>query len=161
MGLDMYLEARKYVSKAEYHHDADPTITEDYKKVRSFFPAWAEDEDNFAGANVSMNIGYWRKANQIHNWFIQNCADGVDECQPIYVSDEKLSDLLDMVEALLVSRNSTSAKFVLPPASGFFFGSTEIDEFYWDDLARTKVILERALRLMREESCSIIYQASW
>ena len=26
-------------------------------------------------------VAYWRKFNALHNWFVQNCQDGVDECQ--------------------------------------------------------------------------------
>lgn len=164
MGLDMYLEARKYVSKIDSKATTDyenPVLTEDYKKVVAFFPDWATDLSGFAGAEVSVNIGYWRKANQIHNWFVNNCADGVDECQPVGVSADKLRGLRATVEHLLDNRNDSEALKLLAPASGFFFGSTDIDEWYWADLERTKKILDKAIRLAEDEDCSIIYQASW
>jgi hypothetical protein len=50
---------------------------------------------------------------------------------------------------------------LLPTQSGFFFGSTEIDEYYWHDLRRTLDILNKAIELEEEHDCSISYQASW
>lgn len=164
MGLDMYLEARKYVSKIDSKATTDydnPVLTEDYKKVVAFFPDWATDLSGFAGAEVSVNIGYWRKANQIHNWFVNECANGVDECQPIGVNADKLRSLRATVEHLLENRNDSEALKLLAPASGFFFGSTDIDEWYWADLERTVEILNKAIRLDEDENCQIIYQASW
>lgn len=164
MGLDMYLEARKYVSKIDSKATTDydnPVLTEDYKKVVEFFPDWATDLSGFAGAEVSVNIGYWRKANQIHNWFVNECASGVDECQPIGVNADKLRSLRATVEHLLENRDNSEALKLLAPASGFFFGSTDIDEWYWADLERTVEILNKAIRLDEDENCQIIYQASW
>lgn len=164
MGLDMYLEARKYVSKIDSKATTDydnPVLTEDYKKVVAFFPDWATDLSGFAGAEVSVNIGYWRKANQIHNWFVNECANGVDECQPIGVSADKLRSLRATAEHLLENRDNSEALKLLAPASGFFFGSTDIDEWYWADLERTVEILNKAIRLDEDENCQIIYQASW
>ena len=44
-------------------------------------------------ADGIQEVGYWRKANAIHGWFIRECADGVDECQEIPVSTIKLLEL--------------------------------------------------------------------
>ena len=46
-------------------------------------------------------VGYWRKANAIHGWFIRELANGVDECQPIFVSRDNLATLRELcVKAL-------------------------------------------------------------
>lgn len=46
-------------------------------------------------------VGYWRKANAIHGWFVRELANGVDECQPIHVSRENLITLRQLcLEAL-------------------------------------------------------------
>jgi hypothetical protein len=164
MGLDMYLEARKYVSKIDSKATTDyenPVLTEEYKKVSAFFPDYASENTGFAGAEVSMNIGYWRKANQIHNWFVNECGDGIDDCKAFYVNADKLRSLRATVEHLLDNRTDSEALKLLPTASGFFFGGTEIDEWYWQDLENTKAILDKAIRLEEDEDCSIYYQASW
>ncbi len=148
-------------------------------------------------------IGYWRKANAVHGWFIRNCADGVDNCEPVNVSREALNHLRnDVIKALaekpvLVSAGvnsgvinaentvdmDTSAKNImqiimdtmtvqshnhefndeddtdpLRPTSGFFFGSTEKDEWYYNDLEDTLVILNQALDT---DDTEFTYQASW
>ena len=39
---------------------------------------------------------YWRKANQIHGWFVDTLMNGVDECQTVYISWGILQDLKDI-----------------------------------------------------------------
>jgi hypothetical protein len=41
----------------------------------------------------TLEVGYWRKANAVHGWFVRECANGVDECQEIPVSKIKLLEL--------------------------------------------------------------------
>ncbi len=36
------------------------------------------------------DCGYWRKANGIHAWFVQNVQEGEDDCKEYYVSQSKL-----------------------------------------------------------------------
>jgi cysteine desulfurase len=45
---------------------------------------------------VSIVAVYWRKANQIHAWFVQNVQEGVDECERHWVPREKLVELRDL-----------------------------------------------------------------
>jgi hypothetical protein len=53
---------------------------------------------------------------------------------------------------------------LLPPTSGFFFGSTNIDEYYWQDIEETHKQLTELLDEITEENkwnYCIEYQASW
>ena len=50
-------------------------------------------------------VGYWRKANAIHGWFVRELAGGVDECQPIHVSRENLVTLRQLCLEALRDRN--------------------------------------------------------
>jgi len=162
MGLDMYLEARKYVRKVDWNttdETGEPVVLPDYQEVAKFFPAGADEFGDYSGAMVTLNIGYWRKANQIHNWFVTECAGGEDDCRPVYVPSIKLTELLAMVNAVL--EDNADPASTLPTASGFFFGSTEYDEYYKHDLKRTKSILEKALALDENGDVSFYYQASW
>ncbi len=65
---------------------------------------------------------YWRKANangdQIHNWFVENMQDGIDECQETWVPTDKLKELLERVG--LVLDDHDRADSVLPTRDGFF-----------------------------------------
>ena len=156
MGLDMYLEARTYIRKFEnYQTEA---LADDYLSVAKHFPAGADEYGDFGGAEVKIVVGYWRKVNQIHNWIVENCAEGVDECQSIPIHPSKLMELRAMVEETL--ENKDKAADYLPTTEGFFFGGTEYDDYYWAGLERTKLILDKALSLP-EEDYSFTYQASW
>lgn len=48
------------------------------------------------GATIEKDVAYWRKANQIHNWFVENKGGGVDECQDIYCEIDDLKNLLEL-----------------------------------------------------------------
>lgn len=105
---------------------------------------------------VVEEIGYWRKANAIHRWFVNNVQDGVDDCKHYYVSKVQLKELLELVKE--VKENPDDAEELLPTTSGFFFGSTAYDEFYKEDLERTIGILEEAIA---SDYCEIYYHSSW
>jgi hypothetical protein len=166
MGLDMYLEARKYFSKVSFTQiSISETPLPDYQKIASLFPPNADEFGESTGATIDLTIGYWRKANQIHAWFVRECGGGVDECQRTPVRDGKLRELKVVIEFLLDIKDLPTAgdeiEKLLPTQSGFFFGSTEIDEYYWNDLRRTLDILNKAIELEEQYGCSIAYQASW
>lgn len=148
MGLDMYLSANYYVKNWDFMKSEEKweiTVKKGGNPVNL---------DNIT--NLKVEIGYWRKCNAIHNWFVKNCANGVDDCRPVYVEREMLSLLLDEVNAVL--KDKTRARDKLPTASGFFFGSTDYGDYYLEDLQRTKTILEKALEM---RDCEFEYRASW
>lgn len=117
MGLDMYL----YGVKSEYHKH-------DY---------------NIGHVKNCTQIGYWRKDNQIHKWFVDNVQRGVDNCAIYDVSEEQLKELRLLCEEVL--ENNDLASEVLPTESGFFFGGTEYDEYYYEGLKTTIEIIDWAL----------------
>ena len=45
---------------------------------------------------------------------------------------------LKTVDEVLKDRNIEKAARILPPVSGFFFGSNQIDDYYWEDLEYTQ-----------------------
>ena len=92
---------------------------------------------------ITVEAGYWRKSNQIHNWFVQNVQDGVDECQEAYVSREQLKELRDTCQKVL--DNHELAEQLLPTIGGFFFGGTDYDKWYFDDLEDTIKIIKASL----------------
>lgn len=164
MGLDMYLEARKYFSKTDYKQE-EQVVNPDYQELSKFFPTGSDEFGEHAGATLEITVGYWRKANAIHAWFVRECAEGVDECQPIRVGNGKLRELKVIIEFLTFIKDEPNAseqiEKLLPTQGGFFFGSTEYNEYYWHDLQRTLEILNKAIELEEDEGCSITYQASW
>ena len=53
------------------------------------------------------------------------------------------------------------AAVLLPTESGFFFGSTEYDQWYVMDIENTIEQLEKVLNDPQFDSCSFFYHASW
>ena len=150
MGLDMYLDKRTYVKqwdhidetkqyKVEVTRGGEPTII-DPKKVKY----------------IIEEAGYWRKANAIHKWFVDNCQDGVDDCRDAYVEFNQLQTLLDLCRIVIIDKSK--AEQLLPSTSGFFFGNTEYDEWYYNDIQNTIEILEKALE---DKDGEYYYSSSW
>lgn len=164
MGLDMWLYARQYVSDWEFDGPNRKT-----KELNSILESvgWSRDEVDEPFVQIEIPVMYWRKANAIHGWFISNCADGEDNCQPIRVSREKLVELRDAAKKVLSMRDDITAQeeaeLYLPPTPGFFFGSTEVDQWYYDDLEKTVEGLDIILNKVPEEdrNTTFTYQASW
>ncbi len=148
MGLDMYLHARSYSSK--YFKTPNTEIINNLP----FKPAVVHET---CGIEVEWTVAYWRKANQIHAWFVKNVQGGGDECRPHYVSKENLEELRDLCLEVLKTKNPTK----LPPSQGFFFGSTEIDEWYWEDIQYTADVLTKILNDPNFDEFDFYYQSSW
>lgn len=185
MGLDMYLSKKVYV-KNWPHTPANNRHKITVKRGGGEVPKTEINPERIE--TITESLGYWRKANAIHNWFIENCAGGTDDCRPVYISREHLQELLDTVNKVLESselvagqvvarelmkdgkwvpeyedgkviKDTTFAQELLPTASGFFFGDGEYDEWYHEHLIETKQILEDALS--DETADDFEYQASW
>jgi hypothetical protein len=183
MGLDMYLFAEKHVNGWEGSKDPQ------FDALVALFKV--TPDSGSPSFLVSATVGYWRKANAIHRWFVDRVQEGKDECQRSYVSKEQLHSLradcrkvLDSVEAVQgqVSQGTTYhadgrvehhtktgevvaqagvAEKILPTQAGFFFGKTEYDENYLADLRDTIDIIDRALEHPALEGCDFYYEASW
>lgn len=78
-------------------------------------------------------VAYWRKANQIRNWFDRKI--GVENCEYHTVTRELLVELVQDCNRVL--DNHALARRVMPTSEGFFFGCTEYSEWYFEDLERT------------------------
>jgi hypothetical protein len=99
---------------------------------------------------------YWCKANAIHNYIVSNHADG-DDCTPIELDRDAVKELRNRCLDIRVDRSL--APELLPTTSGFFFGSTEYDDDYFEELERTSKELNK---LLRDKTWDYLeYQASW
>lgn len=191
MGLDMYLE--KCNRKAWGYKDFDiddvkqnnPELYEEIKPFLSIRGEYCHWESIF------QDVGYWRKANAIHRWFVDNVQNENDDCGYYEVSKEQAEELLDIckkvkegtqlekgmvengyrfdengnripfLEEGMTIVNPEVAKELLPTQSGFFFGSTEYDEYYMQDIDATIEILTKALAEVDFEREMLVYSASW
>lgn len=163
MGLDMYLYADKYVSRKDYNNkvgDYDYATNPAFEAIIDALNAGDIVDAEWSGMNVQIPVGYWRKANQIHAWITDNCADGVDECQDVHIGKDQAEELVALCKAVLA--DPSSANDLLAPRAGFFFGTYEIDEWYLNDLKRTIEIFEKVLKASeRGEIDGVTYKASW
>ena len=104
-------------------------------------------------------VGYWRKANQIHKWFVDNVQNGVDNCGEYKVTKEQLIELRDTCNKVLDDGNL--APELLPTRSGFFFGSTGYDEWYFNDIENTKRIIDEIIETKPDYLDDLYYGSSW
>jgi hypothetical protein len=74
MGLDMYLEGRKFCHSSN-------------RKRLEGFPI----------KEIVLELGYWRKHPNLHGAVVQTFADGIDECQDIELNSADLQNLKEMV----------------------------------------------------------------
>ena len=122
-------------------------------------PYWAF-MDNYMYKSCSENIGYWRKANQIHEWFVDNVQDGADDCDyHREVTEDDLKSLLETCQKVLDC--PTLAEELLPTTSGYFFGGMDYDEYYIEDIKETIKIIENALQTTDFATQMIYYCSSW
>lgn len=149
MGLDMYLNRKHYVQTY------DQTTHNIVSTVKITGPG-ASGVDTTKVKYLIEEVGYWRKANAIHLWFVENVQGGTDECQEVYVSNENLKELLELCQT--VQDNPELGPELLPATSGFFFGSTEYDEGYLEDIKYTIKLLKP---LVDDEYSDFYYQSSW
>lgn len=95
-----------------------------------------------------------------------------DDCNEFYVAREDLENLLDICSKITQpsEKDDELIKYwtlekvneLLPTQSGFFFGSTEYDEWYFSDLRKTQQMLEKILSDYSEDSwVDFYYRASW
>ena len=158
MGLDMYLYATKYVSKSDVFDKDSPAR---YAEIVKTVGAEEFPQNEYAGATVDIQVGYWRKANAIHDWFVQNCQRGEDDCRRSFVSRDSLIELRDACMNVLANKNNKEvAEEWLPTTSGFFFGGTEYDDYYWEYVESTITLLNTLL-ITVPENWDFHYQSSW
>jgi len=151
MGLDMYLTARKYVS--QYSEDDKTLSTE-------LMQHFSELESGMSVQEVTVRVGYWRKANAIHKWFVEHCQEGKDDCGNYWVSRDHLNELKKLCQQVLDFRHLAVDN--LPTTGGFFFGSTDYNDYYFQDVENTVKIIDSALKILdSEKGWDIEYHSSW
>jgi hypothetical protein len=193
MGLDMYLSARRHISD-EGARDLLAKTTADATRYGGsiYLPRWdhsgaeaialaneviavagltpmvGEETHSvyvaFDGSHVTVTASYWRKANAVHAWFVDNCQDGVDECQEAEVHPEQLAALKTACETALAAYRAgdlRAAGAAMAPRQGFF-GGYDLDEYWAEDMAYTVTEIDRIVRAaIAIGGVEFVYQSSW
>ena len=192
MGLDMYFFKKTYVKNWDHAPERKHEVS--VKLNGEKHPAIDPKKVTY----IQEEVGYWRKANSIHQWFVDNCQNGNDECQEAYVDVEKMKELLNLCQAIkencklkkgkishgytigadgeeihnmqdgMIMENPLFAADLLPTQSGFFFGGTEYDEYYMQDIDNTIKIMKDELALIEKHAkdetplmTEYYYRSSW
>lgn len=155
MGLDMYLTGSQYVSPYDFNKE-DKEFSDAISATLGRF-----QENKFPVVGIDYRLMYWRKANHIHKWFVDNVQDGKDDCGRYYVDDTSLRELKTRCEEALQyeKANSEKALEILPTQKGFFFGGTEPDEYYFQDIKDTLEAINKIIKAGL--SLDIYYESSW
>ena len=156
MGLDMYLDG-VFSKKAYFQEDRsvpldDPIQSESLKLALASidFPDSVPLDFSYRHFEVRLPIATWRKSNQIHKYIVDNFNKGKDDCKEIQLVDKDLEKIVNVIKE--VRNDPQIAEKLLPPCSGFFFGSQEIDSYYWHDLLYTKETLEKILEYQKVQN---------
>jgi hypothetical protein len=150
----MYLKGKRYLSQFNAEDSARA------EQIQKLFPELGDRNGRFGSAliqEVTIEVGYWRKANAIHGWFVREVQAGEDDCGSYYLSRARLGELQDLCQRVLDFKHL--ANELLPNTQGFFFGSQDYDEYYYQDIEHTLEIIERAMSL--PDSWDLEYRSSW
>lgn len=155
MGLDMYLEARKFVAGWDFKPEEEREM---FRQIVDTVGMDDVHDERFA--TVSVNVAYWRKANAIHDWFVREVQGGEDDCKSYHVSREQIMELEKLCRRVMNSGDPELAGELLPTASGFFFGQTDYDQYYFEQIEWTAERLAELLAKLPED-VDLYYQSSW
>lgn len=98
--------------------------------------------DIFFTRKKTTNVGYFRKVNFLVKYF-EDLGFDTPSQTPLKITKEDAEVLLDRCEKVL--EDHSLAKELLPTMSGFFFGSTEYDKYYFEDVESVKNYLSNEL----------------
>lgn len=170
MGLDMYLNQKRF-----FEGEEKETIEKVSKVKGSGYTT-----------SVEVEVAYWRKANAIHKFLIElddqetrsyveieDLKRLLELCKKVksgvrlvkgkvangYSFDEKGNKVYDYEDGEVIE-NPELCEALLPTMAGFFFGSTDYDEWYMDQIDHTIEQLERVIENYKDGD-SFEYIASW
>lgn len=191
MGLDQYLyrcDRRAYGFKdldIDEVKENKPVLYEDLKPYLH-----KRGSEYYSWESIFEDVGYWRKANAIHKWFVDNIQDGEDDCGYYEVAPEQIEELLNICKLIKQKcvlkkgkiangyrfengkevpimedgeyiENPDIAEELLPTQGGFFFGSTNYDQWYMEDVVDTIDILTKVLETTDFDREMVVYSSSW
>ena len=206
MGLDMYLKkgiripkkkgSKEFKSYDELRKINDLIANEENEEIIELYKDYVFDfGDYLHWKSLTKEVVYWRKANAIHQWFVDNVQDGNDDCGYYEVSKEKLTELRDKCAEVMsvieledgkvsngysfkenengefekveywedgkIVKNPSVVAQILPTQSGFFYGSTDYNQWYYEDIKRTLAELNKVLKETDFEKEYLEYTSSW
>lgn len=153
MGLDMYLSARKFIAGAGYRLEKQQQQYDILATVGGLTSDVVEKLPETRMAHIEIEVGYWRKAHEIHAWFVSNVQEGIDNCVPYYVSRENLEELRTNLKEVLADPSTWGETFETN-------GSEDFDEWAKEVYEHTVEMIDLWLS-PAFDGWDFVYMASW
>lgn len=109
---------------------------------------------------------YYRKANWLFDFFAKNVEEikNFNDINEVNARDIELN--VDIIKKLVESckevlKDHSKASTLLPTCKGFFFGNTEYNDNYFDDVEQVLSDMEDLLRFMKDNPDSVIIYHPW
>ncbi|MDT2914439.1 hypothetical protein [Lactococcus lactis] len=152
MGLDQYFEIQKKRSEKE--------LEEEIRRI--FIDEQPSDQEIENMLYFTSELAYFRKFNALQNYFEKKF--NLDNCEKVIMEDYIYEDLLDRTTKVLNAhqqKTQTEAEEIaiklLPNTEGFFYGSQEYDEYYYEDVEKLIDDLQRMKKMELDDDEDIIY----
>jgi len=157
MGLDMYLESRKN-GEIFYWRKANA--------IHNFFEQQIGPIENCVSKFVPKKI--FKELYERCEKVIISLENSVKVTEKIWVGTKLEEDpttqqkkVIKVYSDVLIYEDKETATELLPTTSGFFFGSTDYDDYYLQDIKNTKKICFEILNDPRFKNDKIKYHAWW
>lgn len=170
---DVNYECDEYNEKLEKYNEIKDIASAildsiDDPEVKGEFDITVVDNGNGDELCASFSIGdydtareaYFRKVNFLLPFFGYG-----ENCSYCEISYDQVEDLLNACETVLASKNDKDAESVaestLPTESGFFFGSTAYDEWYYKDVEDVQSKFTNILKTFDFENRELLMHCWW
>jgi hypothetical protein len=117
------------------------------EEVKEFF-------DTFIKRYYNESDVYFRKVNFVYRFFEHKLEE---EC--CFVTRAEMEDLVERCKKVLADHSL--AEELLPTRSGFFFGSTDYDDWYFEDVKSCKNQFSKILKKFNEDTDVFYMVFSW
>ena len=158
MGLDMFIyKVKKTDHSVKELSKLDNNPKEDDPAIAEFLPLYTPFESTPDFKSIFKQVAYWRKFNALHQWFVTHAQLGIDNCGLYELDQDVLRSCHDTLEEAFYKKNH----YVLPPTQGFFWGSTEIDDYYWNNVEEAIQTISSLIDNTDWATERLFYQSSW
>jgi hypothetical protein len=146
MGLDSYLYVKIYVGLSQLGN-----------VISKMFPEMAKV--GVEVKEVTFQICYWRKNWVIHNWFVNKCQNGEDDCRNAYVDFDVAKDLYYRIKQILKPKGKPERiELVKKLLNG---NEDDCDQWFFEDLKKTKNALQLFFDEYENHFFELEYSSSW
>lgn len=135
----------------------DNNPKEDDPAIAEFLPLYTPFESMPDYKSIFKQVAYWRKFNALHQWFVTHVQLGIDNCGLYELDQDVLRSCHDTLEEAFYKKNH----YILPPTQGFFWGSTEIDDYYWNNVEEAIQTISSLIDNTDWATERLFYQSSW